>query len=179
MSRSSDIYAQSLYALAKDENITGEILMQMQTVRSVFDGEPDFMTLLSASNITKEERTGMLDGCLRGKIQPYLLNFLKILTENGLIRSYGACCEAYEKLYNADNGILIVSVVSAVPLTQEQKLRLKEKLDVRTGKNVTLRCMVDPACIGGIRVDYDDKRVDGTVAHRLSTVSELLNSTAF
>ena len=121
----------------------------------------------------------MLDACLRGKVQQYLLNFLKLLTENGLIRSYGACCDAYEKLYNDDNGILLVSVVSAAPLTEEQKQRLKEKLDIRTGKNVLLRCTVDPACLGGIRVDYNDQRIDGTVSNRLSNVSELLKSTAF
>lgn len=179
MSRSSDIYAKSLYSLAKDENLAKEILEEMQTVRDILDAEPDFVMLLRASNITKEERTGMLDACLRGKIQPYLLNFLKILTENGLIRSYGDCCEVYEKLYNEDNGILIVSVVSAAPLEEAQKRRLKEKLDARTGKNVTLRCSIDPACMGGIRIDYSDKRVDGTVANRLSTVAELLKNTAF
>ena len=179
MSRSSDIYAKSLYSLAVEEKLAEEILKEMQTVRSIFEAEPDFVTLLSASNITKEERTGMLDACLRGKIQPYLLNFLKILTENGLIRSYGACYEAYEKLYNEDNGILLVSVVSASPLTEEQKQRLKDKLDARSGKNVLLRCAVDPACIGGIRVNYNDHQIDGTVSNRLSTVSEILKSTAF
>lgn len=179
MSRSADIYANSLYSLAKDENLAGEILEEMQTVRDILDKEPDFLTLLATSNITKEERTGMLDTCLRGRVQPYLLNFLKLLTENGLIRSYGTCCEAYEKLYNADNGILTVSVVSASELSDGQKQRLKEKLDARTGMHVVLRCAVDPACIGGIRIDYNDIRVDGTVASRLSTVAELLKNTAF
>jgi len=179
MSRSADVYAKSLYSLAFEEGVAEEIFRQMQTVREIIAAEPDFVTLLAASNITKEERTGMLDTCLRGKIQPYLLNFLKLLTENGLIRSYGACCDAYEKLYNEDNGILTVSVVSASPLSEEQKQRLKEKLDQRTGKNVVLRCAVDPACLGGIRIDYGDQRIDGTVANRLSNVAELLKSTAF
>ena len=179
MSRSADIYAKSLYTLAVEENLTGDILLQMQSVRDIFAAEPDFVTLLAASNITKEERTGMLDACLRGKVQPYLLNFLKLLTENGLIRLFGACCEAYEKLYNADNGILAVSVVSASALTEDQKRRLKEKLDSRTGMNVHLRCTVDPACIGGIRIDYGDQRIDSTVANRLATMAELLKNTAF
>ena len=179
MSRNADIYAKSLYSLAVEEGLSADILQQMQTVRDVFAAEPDFVTLLAAANITKEERTGMLDVCLRGKVQPYLLNFLKILTENGLIRSFDACCKAYEALYNEDNGIVIVSVVSAKPLDEEQKRRLKEKLDQRTGKNVVLRCVVDSACLGGIRIDYNDQRIDGTVANRLSAVSELLKSTAF
>ena len=65
------------------------------------------------------------------------------------------------------------------PLTEEQKARLKEKLDHRTGKNVSLNCTVDPQCLGGIRIDYNDQRIDGTVANRLAAVSELLKNTAF
>lgn len=179
MSRSADIYAKSLYSLAVEDGLTAEILQEMQTVRDIFSSEPDFVMLLSASNIPKEERTGMLDACLRGKVQPYLLNFLKILIENGLIRSFDACCKAYAALYNEDNGIIVVSVVTAMPLTEEQKVRLKEKLDQRTGKNVSLNCTVDSECLGGIRIDYNDQRIDGTVANRLSAVSELLKNTAF
>lgn len=179
MSRSAEIYAKSLYSLTVEENLAGEILQQMQVVREIFSAEPDFIMLLAASNIPKEERTSMLDVCLRGKIQPYLLNFLKLLTENGLIRSFDACCEAYLTLYNEDNGIIVVSVVTALPLTEEQKVRLKEKLDQRTGKNVSLNCTVDPQCLGGIRIDYNDQRIDGTVANRLAAVSELLKNTAF
>jgi F-type H+-transporting ATPase subunit delta len=66
-----------------------------------------------------------------------------------------------------------------LPLTEEQKERLKEKLDQRTGKNVSLNCTVDPQCLGGIRIDYNDQRIDGTVANRLAAVSELLKNTAF
>ena len=179
MSRSADIYAKSLYSLAVEEGITVEILEEMQTVLCIFNAEPEFVMLLASSNISKEERTGMLDACLRGKVQPYLLNFLKILVENGLIRSLDACCRAYVALYNEDNGIIEVSVVTALPLTEEQKARLKEKLDHRTGKNVSLNCMVDPECIGGIRIDYNDQRIDDTVANRLSRVSGILKNTAF
>lgn len=179
MSRSAAIYASSLYSLAVEENIAAQVLGEMDIVHGIFEGEPDFIALLASPGISKEERTGMLDNCLRGKVQPYLLNFLKLITERGMIRQFGDCCEAYRKLYNEDQGILPVSVVSAVPLEEDQKARLKEKLDRLTGKDVQLCCAVDPKCIGGIRVDYDDHRIDGTVEKRLSSIAELLKNTAF
>lgn len=179
MNRSASIYALSLYSLAVEENIAAEVLSELETVCAIFDSEPDFVTLLASAAISKEERTEMLDTCLRGKIQPYLLNFLKLLTERGMIRMVGECCAAYRKLYNEANGILPVSVVSAVALTGEQQARLTEKLSVLTGKKVQLCCKVDPKCIGGIRLDYEDKRIDGTVENRLSSVAQLLKDTAF
>lgn len=179
MNRNAPIYAASLYSLADEENIAAEVLSELETVCAIFEGEPDFVTLLASASISKEERTGMLDACLRGKIQPYLLNFLKVLTERGMIRQVGACCAAYRKLYHEAHGILPVSVVSAAPLEKEQMARLQEKMEKLTGKKVQLCCKVDPKCIGGIRVDYDDRRIDGTVANRLETVAELLKNTAF
>lgn len=179
MNHSAAIYAKSLYSLAVEENIATQILNEMDTVCSILDAEPEFVMLLASSGVSKEERTGMLDTCLRGKVQPYLLNFLKLITERGMIRLFEECCAAYRKLYNADMGILPVSVVSAVPLDEEQKGRLKEKLNNLTGKNVQLCCTVDPKCIGGIRVDYDDQQIDGTVAKRLSSMAEVLKNTAF
>ena len=179
MNHSAAIYAKSLYDLAVEENVVAQMLENMDAVCTIFDGEPDFVMLLSSPNISKEERTGMLDACLRGKIQPYLLNFLKLITERGMIRQLRDCCEAYRKLYYTDMGILPVNVVSAVALEEEQKARLKEKLDKLTGKNTQLFYAVDPKCIGGIRLDYDDKRIDATVATGLSSMAELLKNTAF
>ena len=179
MNRSAAIYASSLYSLAVDENIAAQILNEMDAVYSIFKSEPEFVMLLASPGISKEERTGMLDTCLRGKVQPYLLNFLKLITEREMIRQFGDCCEAYRKLYNAAMGILPVSVVSAIPLEDGQISRLKGKLTKLTGKNVQLCCTVDPKCIGGIRVDYDDQQIDGTVAKRLSSMAELLKNTAF
>ncbi len=179
MNRNASIYAASLYSLADEENIAAEVLSELEMVCAIFDSEPDFLTLLASASISKEERTGMLDTCLRGKVQPYLLNFLKLITERGMIRDAGECCAAYRKLYNEAQGILPVSVVSAAPLEKEQKARLQERMEKLTGKKVQLCCKVDPKCIGGIRVDYDDRRIDGTVANRLETVAELLKNTAF
>ena len=176
---SAGIYAKSLYDLGVEEGLCDQLLTEMETVRDIFASEPDFVMLLATPSLSKEERAGMLDVCLRGKVQPYLLNFIKILTERNLIRSYSDCCAVFRDLYNEDHGILPVDVVSAVPLDEEQRAKLGEKLCRMTGMKVELNCTVDPACLGGIRVDYKNQRIDGTVANRLSSVSELLKSTVF
>ncbi len=176
---SAVIYAKSLYTLGEEENISNVLLTEMEAVRDIFAAEPDFVRLLALSSLSKEERTGMLDACLRGKVHPYLLNFLKILTERGLISQYWQCCEAYREIYHEAKGIITANVVSAVELTDMQKAALKEKLDKRTGKNVQLCCKVDPSCIGGIRVDYLDQRIDGTVAGRLTSMAKQLDNTTF
>lgn len=177
MSQIASSYAQGLYNLALEENITKPILEQMQTLCESFRAEPAFLRLLAAPDITKAQRCQILDDCFRGKLQPYLLNFLKILTEKGYIRHFYDCCQIYEQQYNQDNGILPVRAVTAVPLTQEQSHKLTEKLQKLTGKTVALTNRVDPRCLGGVRLDYDGRQVDGTVRSRLDSIRDLLSKT--
>lgn len=170
-------YAHALYDLAAEENLTGAILEQLQALDAGFSAEPSFLRLLSAPNVPKQERCDVVDKSFRGKVHPYVLNFLKLLTERGYARYFSDCCKAYEAQYNLDNGILPVCAVTAVPLQPNQSARLTEKLQTITGKTVKLHNRVDPACLGGVRLTYDGKQVDGTVKSRLDAIGNLLKNT--
>lgn len=177
MNRVGSVYGEALYSLAGEENLSDVILQELNVLEEAFSQEPDFLKLLSAPNLPVAERCQLVDNCFRGKIQPYLLNFLKILTQKGLSRQFSDCCRCYRQLYNQDHNILPVTAVTAVPLTQEQSARLAAKLSEITGKTTQLHNRVDPECLGGVRLDYDGKRVDGSVANRLEAVRKLLKNT--
>ena len=177
MSQVGTVYAQALYSLTKDENCSQSVLQELAVLNESFENEPKFLHLLSAPNLSKEERCGILDRSFRGKVHPYVLNFLKILTEKGYMRRFSDCCKAFRQLYNEDHGILEVFAYTAIPLNEDQKGRLSQKLQAVTGKTIDLCNRVDPSCLGGVRLDYDGKRVDDTVSHRLNDISALLKNT--
>ena len=176
MSEVGSAYGEALYSLAREEGLSGQILQELTVLNGSFRQAPAFLRLLSSPNLPKQERCGILDNCFRGKIHTYVLSFLKILTEKGCISHFSECCTAYKKLYNLDNGILPVTAVSAVPLSEAQRLKLTDKLSRLTGKTIELVCRVDPSVLGGMRLDYDGKQLDDTVAHRLDSVRSLLQS---
>ena len=177
MTQTANVYAQALYTLAQEEGLCDQILEELNALEDILRQEPAYMQLLSAANISKEERCKILDESFRGKVQPYVLNFMKLLTEKGYIRQFPNCCKAYAAQYDLDHSILPVQVVSAVALTEAQQEKLTQKLVAITGKTIRLTNTVDPACIGGLRLDYDGKRVDGTVQNRLDSIGKLLKNT--
>lgn len=177
MTQIGNAYAQALYALAKEESLTEIILKELKVLEEGFSQEPDFMRLLASHSLSKQERCNILDNSFRDKIHPYVLNFLKILTEKGYVRHFSDCCKAYRRQYNEDNGILPVCAVTAVALNDAQVQKLTDKLTQITGKIIELTNRVDPGCLGGVRLDYDGKRVDGTVQSRLDAVRALLKNT--
>lgn len=177
MNQAAHLYGQALYTLARDEGLDTPILGELTALEAAFSQEPDYLRLLSAPNLPKPERCRILDEGFRGRVEPYVLNFLKILTEKGLIRRFSDCCGAYRAAYNREHNILPVTAVTAVPLSEAQQARLERKLAEITGKTIQLSNRVDPACLGGVRLNYDGTQVDDTVAHRLESVRSLLRGT--
>ena len=177
MSQIAANYAQALYSLAREEAQTKQILDEMTALDSAFSQEPGFLRMLSAPNISKEQRCAILDDSFRGTVHAYVLNFLKILTEKGYMRYFSDCCDAFAALYNQDNGILPVTAVTAIALSTEQTEKLTAKLAAITGKHVELINRIDPSCLGGVRLDYDGQRLDDTVSHRMATIRDMLKNT--
>ena len=177
MTQVGSVYGEALYTLAQEESLSKQILDEISVLAQSFHAEPDFIRLLCTPNLSVQERCNILDDSFRGKVHPYVLNFLKILTEKGYMRHFFDCCKAYEEIYNRDNGILPVTAITAVSLNPAQAEKLTAKLCQLCGKQVKLYNRVDPDVLGGVRLVYDGKQVDDTVSHRLDTVRNLLKNT--
>ena len=177
MTEVGSVYGESLYALAQEEGLAEAILNELAVLEQCFAAEPGYLRLLSAATLSKQERTAILDEAFRPLLQPYLLNFLKILTEKGYIHHFPHCCTAYRRCYYRDNGILPVTAVSAVSLNENQTARLTEKLSAITGKTILLQNRVEPELLGGMRLDFDGKQMDDSIRHRLDSIRQMLKNT--
>lgn len=170
MTSEGALYGQSLYDLATEENLTDQLLEEMEMVKGIFAENPDYIRLLSEPSIPRQERLKLVDDAMRGQVHPYLLNLLKLLLENNLLRDFGACFRKYRDSYNKAHGITEAVVTSAVPLTQEQAAQLTEKLVQITGRKILLTQRVDETVLGGLRVEADGMLMDGTVTGRLRDI---------
>lgn len=170
-------YGQAIYSLAKEASVDTAVLHQLDALQDAFAQEPGFLRLLASPDLSKDQRCAVIDESFRGKVHEYLLNFLKLLVEKRRIGCFFDCCRVYRDQYNQDHGIVSVYAVTAVALTQTQHEKLRSKLEKITGKTVELKNKLDPACLGGVRLDYDGKCIDGTVKNRLDSVGELLKNT--
>ena len=177
MTEVATTYGQAMYDLARDEGKSQQILAELSVLDQSLRAEPEFLQLHSSPNIPKEERVQILDSSFRGKIDTYVLNFLKVLTEKGYIRHFSGCCQFYRQCYNKDNGIMPVVAYTAVPLSDELRRKLTAKLSTVTGKTIELDCRIDPETLGGVRLDFDGRQVDGTVRRRLEDIRGLLKNT--
>ena len=171
-------YGEGLYALCAEEALSGDVLEELDVLNGSFKAQPDYLRLLSNMSLGREERLGILDRTLRGQVHPYVLNFCKILLEKGLLHEFSDCVKAYRARYLQDNGIVEASVTTAVPLDDGQRKKLMEKLSAMTGKQIVLKERLDPAVLGGVRLEMDGKRYDNTVQSRLTAIHRAIGGQA-
>ena len=170
MTETAKRYGGSLYDLAAEENLEDSILADVEGCAKIMADNPDYLHLLSMPNLPKKERCGLIDEAFSGQVHPYVVNFMKILCENGTLRELRGCAQEYRLRYNEVHGILEATAITAIALSEDNRAKLEAKLCALTGKTVQLKTKVDPSVLGGIRLDMDGTRMDGTIQNRLDTL---------
>ena len=175
MSRRAEIYGNSLYDLASESGLGLTVMSDLQLMESCFSAEPEYSKLLSSPVIDREERLSIIDEAWKGAVHPYTRNFLALLCDEGLVREFPDCVKAYRKRYKEDRGIIDVRITSAMPLSEENKARLKSAIENKTGKSVLPTFIVDESLIGGLRVDTDGMSYEASLSYHLEELRKLLS----
>ncbi|MDO4939379.1 MAG: ATP synthase F1 subunit delta [Lachnospiraceae bacterium] len=170
MTKTAAAYGNGLYELAAEENICDEILSEVGAVDKILRDNPDYLRILSENSIPKQERFKLIDDAFSGKINKYLLNFMKILFEKGYIRDFSGCARQYVIRYNEANGISEAVVTSAVELDELQKEALIRKLETISGRKIILKERIDRSIVAGLKVEMDGIQYDGSASGRLKTI---------
>ena len=177
MSDVSKEYGGALFDLACEENIEFDILGQLRVVENVIRENPEYIKFLTAPNIPKSERVEAVDAAFSGRVHQYICSFLKLLTERGYARYIAECIGEYEERYYEYKGLVVAKVQSAVELSDTQKNAILTKLEKITGKEIELRCTVDPSLIGGMKIYVGDTLYEGTVRAKLDDLKNRLSAT--
>ena len=131
---------------------------------------------LHSVSLNRQKRIDILSETFGGRVHEYLHNFMCILVENGTFRQLPDCLEEYRRQYDLLHGIIRVTAVTAVPMDETQLAALREKLAAQTGRQVELSTRSDPSTMGGVVLEMEGKRIDGSVRARLEAIrSELLS----
>jgi F-type H+-transporting ATPase subunit delta len=91
-------------------------------------------------------------------------------------RSLEAGLESLSKLAAERRDRMVAVVTSAVPLSDGQKQRLGAALAKLYGRRMHLNLDVDPAVLGGMRVQVGDEVINGSLADRIADVERRMAS---
>ena len=168
-------YAEALFQLSEEENITKEIYNELHDVVEVIKNNKELDNVLKSPLVAKNEKTQLIEALFNNKINNDLKNFLKILVEKGRISSLKSIELTFKELLNDKHNIIEGTVISAIALTEKQVKELEEKLSKKYNKNVTLENEVDQSILGGVLVRLGNTQIDGSVKTRLDNIKDQLS----
>lgn len=168
-------YAEALFELSEEENITKEIYNELNNVVNIVKNNKDLDNVLKSPLVAKAEKVQLIETLFNTKINNNLKNFLKILVEKGRISSLKSIELTFKELLNDKHNIIEGTVISAIALTDEKVKELEEKLSKKYNKNVTLENKVDESILGGVLVRLGNTQIDGSVKTRLDNIKDQLS----
>jgi F-type H+-transporting ATPase subunit delta len=95
-------------------------------------------------------------------------NFFSFLVDQRRLIDFEGIREEYEHLADAAAGRAQGEVVSASPLSDEQRDRLLRALSARTGREVELDVKIDPSLLGGAIASVGTLVFDGSLRTQLN-----------
>ena len=175
MAQITNEYASALFALASEKNAKKEYEIALETINSVFDGEPQYIEFLYSPSIEKSIRLDSIDKAFKEIVPEDVLSFVKILCEKGRIKDFCEISDEYKTLVAVSEGVMHATITSAIELTDTEKQKIVSKLEQSYKKEVVAKYFVDSSIIGGIIIDIDGKIIDASIKGRLYDIKEVID----
>ena len=151
-------YGAALFMLAKEDGNLDAVIQSLSLVETAFNANPDYELLLSLPNVAREERVALIDSAFADAVEESVLSFLKLMCEEGYIRSFATAKAEFDALVDDDGRLSHAIITSAVPLTDDEQAAMIAKLEKQSGRRIKAEYRVDAGILGGVIAE-----VDGTV----------------
>ncbi len=175
MLSTSNDFAAALFMLAVEEDKLNEIYNDLIKVKEAFRENPDYAVLLNSPSLSKAQRAELISGAFGSSIGEYTLNFLKVMCEHNRITGIDDCIKVFSALKKQAENRVTAKIYSAVPLDDTQLSRLKEKLQKKLSSEVKIKTFIDKNMLGGIKIEFEDKVIDGSVKKQLHDIKEVIS----
>ncbi len=172
MIRTGKEYATALFELACESRNEGEILESLEMALGIFEETEGLGDLLRSYSISKKERVDILKNAFETEVPEFVMSFLCILCEHEEINLLRSSVEEYRDMYLKKHNISEAVVTSAAELTSEQKKMIWTALERKLGRNLYIEYRVDASLIGGVAVEVDGVKYDGSLERRMKSIKK-------
>jgi F-type H+-transporting ATPase subunit delta len=169
MEEIAQVYARSLFEVAKEQSKLDVVKEQLGQFADALDGNRELSTFFFAPYFSTQEKEDGLGRLLDGA-DPVVENFLKLLIENHRVPVIFRVRREFEALYDQENKLLPVTITSAVQLDEATVKSIGDAIGRQTGQQVELTANVDPDVLGGLIVRVGNSILDASIRNRLENL---------
>jgi len=167
-------YAKALLDIAQAEGALDQVEDELFRFARTLENEIRLRDALVDPQLPVERRVAMLRELLGTKASQHTINLVGFVVEQGRARELTQIIDSLVELAAKERQKAVAEVRTAVPLDDDQRARLQRALREATGKEITLKVIVDASVVGGLVARVGDLVFDASVRRRLERAKEEL-----
>ena len=168
-------YAKAMSESVHHDDEYNEVKEQLELVSELLDGNATFKSGMETPLLSKKQKLELLDSIgNRLDLNPKTRNFLDCLVEENRIMFLDQIIEYLEEFWFLKKGIEKLTVFSAILLDDRQQKELVRQLEQSFKKKVVIENRLDPAVIGGIKIQRGSTYYDFSIEGNLKKLREML-----
>lgn len=152
-----------------------QLVDQLIAFKAVVDGSHEVQRALGDPRADVAAKTRLAQRLTAGaSAEALLLVEQAVLSPRGAL--VGRLVERFAEEIAARRERWIAHVTTSRPLGEDQLRRLQHRLNALYGKDLKLTVDVDPALLGGLRVQVGEEVIDGSVATRIEELRQRIEA---
>ena len=174
MADRADAYAAALFAVAVAEESLDRVEEELFRVARTIEGNDELRSVLTDDAVPVDRRQGIVEDLLGDRAHHVTTALVSFLVGVGRGRQLPAIIDKMVERAAEERSEVVAEVRTAIPLDDDLRRRLAEALSSATGKQVSVKAVVDESVLGGVVAQVGDTIIDGTVRNRLNQLREAL-----
>ncbi|MEJ2345459.1 MAG: F0F1 ATP synthase subunit delta [Gammaproteobacteria bacterium] len=156
-------YAQAVFQRAVETNRLPDWTDTLQFIAAVA-ADDSMRQLIESARFTKSELAQLFIDVCGDRIDIEGANLVRVLAENGRLELLPEIAAVYEVLRAEAESTIDAEMISAYPVSDEQRDQVARALSTNLGRKVNLHTSTDAGLLGGAIIRAGDMVIDGSLA---------------
>jgi F-type H+-transporting ATPase subunit delta len=161
-------YAKALFDLTLEKNLLEETMKDMQVIASLYEKSKDFRMMLKSPVISEGKKKIVFARIFEKAISKLTFTFLLIIIRKKRESYIGDIAFAFIELYKDYKGILTTTLQTAVPVSEDIRLKVRDLMKNQSKGEIELIEEVNPELIGGFIVQWKDKQYNASILKQIN-----------
>ena len=168
-------YAEAAFALAREGGALPKWADTMATLAAV-SADAKVSAAVDNPKLSVAQKQSMFATLLGDKLDAGTTSFINVLLEADRVKLLPQINEHFQSLKRDNDNVARATIVSAFPLTEQQRDELKGALAKRYGRQIDAVEEVDATLLGGAKIIVGDQVIDRTVIGQLNKMSRQIKA---
>lgn len=173
-------YAKSLIELSQEQGKLEKVHDDMKMLHEAAQNR-DLHIFLKSPVIPADKKIAAFKAIFGSKMDELTLAYMSLLANKGREGYLSEISSQFITQYKSLKQITSVKVTTATPMGEDLLADLRNKLvsSGATTANLDIETAVDPNIIGGFILEFDNKRYDASVSHKLEELKSQFNKNLY